>query len=145
MKKVHIFCDGACLGNPGPGGWAALLKYGSHEKLVSGGEADSTNNRMELTAAIEGLRILNEACHAKITTDSRYVINAFEKGWLDSWHRNGWKTSGKDDVKNQDLWEELFALTQRHKVTWEWVKGHSGHPENEIVDKKAREEAGNLP
>lgn len=144
MKKVQIFSDGACLGNPGPGGWAALLRFGPHEKLAAGNEADTTNNRMELMAVIEGLHILKEACHVEVTTDSRYVINAFEKGWLASWQKNGWRTSNRDDVKNRDLWEELFALTEKHRVTWQWIKGHSGHKENEIVDQAAREAAEKL-
>lgn len=144
MKKVEIFSDGACLGNPGPGGWAALLRFGQHEKLIAGHEADSTNNRMELMAVIEGLRLLKERCDIIVTTDSRYVINAFEKGWLKGWQANGWKTSNREEVKNRDLWEELNDLVLAHTVRWKWVKGHAGHRENEIVDEAAREAAEKL-
>ena len=142
-KKVTLVTDGACLGNPGPGGWAALLRYGKHEKLLSGGEPESTNNRMELSAVIFGLKILNEPCDVKVVTDSQYVMNAFTKGWLVSWRKNGWRTADKKPVKNQDLWEDLDYETERHKVAWEWVKGHSGHPDNERVDEAARIAAGN--
>ena len=141
MKHVHLFTDGACLGNPGPGGWAALLRYRGKEKMVSGGEPDTTNNRMELTAVLEGLRTLKEKCAVHIATDSQYVMNAFEKGWLDNWQAKGWKTAAKKPVANQDLWEALLEETSRHKITWEWVRGHSGHPENERVDEAAREAA----
>lgn len=141
MKKVTLISDGACLGNPGPGGWAALLRFGEHEKMLSGGEADTTNNRMELSAIIEGLRSLKEPCQVQIITDSKYVMDAFEQGWLKSWIANRWRTSANKDVKNQDLWQELLAETNRHKIAWSWVKGHSGHPDNEAVDKAARKAA----
>jgi len=140
-KKVILVTDGACLGNPGPGGWAALLRFGQHEKLLTGGESETTNNRMELSAVIEGLKPLNQACNVRVVTDSQYVMNAFTKGWLESWKRNGWKTADKKPVKNQDLWEELDAALSRHAVTWEWVKGHAGHPDNERVDEAARQAA----
>ena len=141
MKKVFLFTDGACLGNPGPGGWAALLRFGKHEKLVTGSEPDTTNNRMEMMAVIEGLRILKEVCHVHICSDSKYVIDAFEKNWIEGWEKRGWKTASRDEVKNQDLWHELIALVGKHHVKWEWVKGHSGHTENEIVDEAARKAA----
>ena len=140
-KKVILVTDGACLGNPGPGGWAALLRFGQHEKLLTGGESETTNNRMELSAVIEGLKPLNQACDVRVVTDSQYVMNAFTKGWLESWKRNGWKTADKKPVKNQDLWEELDAALSRHAVTWEWVKGHAGPPDNERVDEAARQAA----
>ena len=141
MKKVFLFTDGACLGNPGPGGWAALLRFGKHEKLVTGSEPDTTNNRMEMMAVIEGLRILKEICHVHIASDSKYVIDAFEKNWIEGWEKRGWKTASRDEVKNQDLWHELIALVGKHHVKWEWVKGHAGHTENEIVDEAARKAA----
>ena len=137
-KKVTLITDGACLGNPGPGGWAALLRSGHHEKVVTGGEADTTNNRMELMAVIQGLKLLNQNCDVRVVTDSQYVMNAFAKGWLESWKKNGWRTAAKKPVKNQDLWEDLEGEIDRHHVTWEWVKGHSGHPDNERVDEAAQ-------
>lgn len=141
QKSVTLTTDGACLGNPGPGGWAALLRYGSHEKLITGSEPESTNNRMELLAVIRGLGLLNQPCRVKIVTDSQYVMNAFAKGWLEGWQANGWRTADKKPVKNQDLWEELVAATLRHEITWEWVRGHNGHPDNEAVDTAARRAA----
>ena len=141
MKQVTIITDGACLSNPGPGGWAALLRYGTHEKMHSGFEVDTTNNRMELQAVIGGLKLLREPCSVHIIVDSRYVMDAFEKGWLTTWKANGWKTAGKQPVKNQDLWEELYSATLPHKIHWEWVKGHNGHPDNERVDKEAQTQA----
>nr|AJO70729.1 ancestral ribonuclease H Anc1 [synthetic construct] len=141
MKKVELYTDGACLGNPGPGGWAAILRYGEHEKELSGGEAHTTNNRMELTAAIEGLRALKEPCQVDLYTDSQYVRKAITEGWLDGWQRNGWKTASKKPVKNQDLWQALLEAMQRHQVTFHWVKGHAGHPENERCDQLARRAA----
>lgn len=141
MKIVSLTTDGACLGNPGPGGWAALLRFGEHDKVVSGGETETTNNRMELTAIIEGLRLLKEPCQVQIVTDSRYVMDAFEQGWLRSWTANNWRTSANKEVKNQDLWQALLAETKRHRISWTWVKGHSGHPDNELVDKAARKAA----
>ena len=141
MKKVELITDGACLGNPGPGGWAALLRYNAKEKLITGSENESTNNRMELRAIIEGLALLKESCAVTITSDSQYVINAFEKAWLTNWKKNGWKNSAKKPVANQELWQELDELVAKHKVDWIWVKGHNGHPDNERVDQAAREAA----
>ena len=137
---VEVFTDGACLGNPGPGGWAALLRYKTVEKCISGGERDTTNNRMELMAAIRSLESLHRASTVHLTTDSQYVKQGIEQ-WLSRWMANGWRTSDKKPVKNQDLWERLAAATAAHKVQWHWTRGHSGHPENEQVDKLARDEA----
>ncbi len=137
MKKVDLFTDGACSGNPGPGGWGALLRYGAHEKELSGGDAQTTNNRMELTAVIEGLRLLKSACVVTVHTDSRYVMDGVTK-YMPNWKRNGWKTADKKPVKNVDLWEQLDAEIKPHQVNWIWVKGHAGHPENERVDELAR-------
>lgn len=136
MKNVEIFTDGACRGNPGPGGWGALLRSGSLEKSLHGGEANTTNNRMELKAAIEGLLALTEPCKVKLTTDSQYVRKGITE-WLINWKRNGWKTSAKKPVKNDDLWKALDEQVKRHQVEWHWVKGHSGHRENEIADQLA--------
>ena len=133
MKHVEIFTDGACRGNPGPGGWGALLRFGTIEKSLHGGEKLTTNNRMELMAAIEGLSALKEPCEVVITTDSQYVRKGITE-WLDGWKRNGWRTASKQAVKNADLWQRLDELNQRHKVEWHWVKGHSGHRENELAD-----------
>lgn len=138
--RVKIFTDGACLGNPGPGGWAALLRYGAHEKLLSGGETATTNNRMELFAAIAGLEALNRDCEIELSTDSQYLRQGIEE-WLPHWRANGWRTAGKQPVKNQDLWERLAAAAARHRINWRWVRGHSGHLENEIVDRAARKQA----
>lgn len=142
MSGTHmeIFTDGACLGNPGPGGWAALLRYGSREKLLSGAELATTNNRMELYAAIAGLEALTRACDVVLNTDSQYLRQGIEE-WLPRWRANGWRTAGRKPVKNQDLWERLAAAAERHRVKWRWVRGHSGHVENEIVDRAARAEA----
>ena len=140
-KKVVLTTDGACLGNPGPGGWAALLRFVDHEKLLTGGETDTTNNRMELSAVIHGLRGLKQACEVKIVTDSKYVMNAFVEGWFKNWERNGWKTAAKKPVKNQDLWQELADEIDKHRIEWKWVKGHAGHDDNERVDVAAREAA----
>ena len=136
MKDVEIFTDGACRGNPGPGGWGVLLRYQGREKSLHGGEPETTNNRMELRAAIEGLRALKEPCSVVLTTDSVYVKNGITS-WLDNWKAKGWKTAGKKPVKNVDLWQELDEQNQRHDVDWRWVKGHSGHRENEIADQLA--------
>ncbi|OQB39594.1 MAG: Ribonuclease HI [Candidatus Latescibacteria bacterium ADurb.Bin168] len=133
MKEIRIHTDGACSGNPGPGGWAAILKYGTHRKSLFGAEPQTTNNRMELRAAIEALRALKEPCNVVVVTDSRYLRDGITK-WLPNWKRNGWKTSAKDPVKNQDLWEALDCLTGVHSVRWEWVEGHSGDPDNEACD-----------
>ncbi|WP_020209652.1 ribonuclease HI [Gilvimarinus chinensis] len=136
MKNIEIFTDGACRGNPGPGGWGALLRYNEKEKELFGGEANTTNNRMELMAAIQGLKALNEACNVVLTTDSQYVRKGITE-WLSGWKRNGWRTSAKKPVKNDDLWRLLDEQCQRHEVDWRWVKGHSGHTENERADQLA--------
>ena len=135
---VRIFTDGACSGNPGPGGWGALLFWGDHVKELKGGEAATTNNRMELMAAIQALDALKRPCTVEIFTDSNYVKGGIT-GWIHGWKRNGWKTADKKPVKNADLWERLEAARNRHAVTWHWVKGHAGHPENERADELARE------
>lgn len=131
--KVEIYSDGACRGNPGPGGWGVLLRYGKHEKKLYGAELETTNNRMELLAAINALRALSRPCDIEFTTDSQYVRNGITK-WLTDWKRRGWRTSDKKPVKNIDLWQQLDEEAARHNITWHWVKGHSGHPENEIAD-----------
>lgn len=133
---VEIFTDGACRGNPGPGGWAALLRHGDHEKVLAGAERETTNNRMELQAAIEGLAALKRRTRVVLTTDSQYVRQGITQ-WLPVWKRNGWKTSARQPVKNRDLWERLDALAGAHDVEWHWVRGHSGHPENERADQEA--------
>lgn len=135
---VHIYTDGACSGNPGPGGWGAVLKYGEHVKEIYDGEANTTNNRMELTAAIKALEALKRPCQVYIHTDSQYVKDGITK-WIHQWKERGWKTAGKKPVKNEDLWRALEAALAAHRVTWHWVKGHSGHPENERADALARE------
>jgi ribonuclease HI len=137
MKKVLIFTDGACSGNPGPGGWGAVLRYSSTEKELSGGEAQTTNNRMELTACIEALKALKEPCEVTLTTDSQYVVNGITKGWAESWQRNGWKKADKKPALNSDLWQELLELINKHTVEMIWIKGHAGHPENERCDRLA--------
>ena len=136
-KQVEIHTDGACLGNPGPGGWAALLRWRGIERELAGGEADTTNNRMELMAAIAALEALKEACDATLHTDSQYVRQGITE-WMPNWIRRGWKTAGGDPVKNRDLWERLHAANAKHKVDWRWVKGHAGDPDNERVDQLAR-------
>ena len=132
-KKIAIFTDGACRGNPGPGGWGVVLRYGDQEKEMHGGEPDTTNNRMELMAAIAGLEALRQPCEVVLTTDSRYVMDGVTQ-WMPNWKRRGWKTASKQPVKNVDLWQRLDAATQPHEIDWQWVKGHSGHPENERAD-----------
>ena len=139
-ETVEVFTDGACLGNPGPGGWGALLRFGSREKELSGGETDTTNNRMELMAAIAGIEALKRACTVVVTTDSEYVRRGVEE-WMARWQANGWLTSDKKPVKNRDLWERLARALADHKVRWHWVRGHTGHVENERVDKLARDAA----
>ena len=134
MKKVEIYTDGACRGNPGKGGWGAILVYGGREKELSGGEAETTNNRMELSAVIAALGALKEPCKVTLTTDSQYVVNAIEKGWLKSWQKNGWRKSDKSQVLNVDLWEKLILLLDTHDVSFVWVRGHNGHPYNERCD-----------
>ncbi|WPZ34824.1 ribonuclease HI [Thalassobaculum sp. OXR-137] len=137
-EKVQVFTDGACSGNPGPGGWGALLRWRGNVKELSGGEAETTNNRMELMAAISALEALTRRMQVDLTTDSTYVRDGITK-WMKSWKARGWKTADKKPVKNRDLWERLDAATQRHDVDWHWVKGHAGHPENERCDELARE------
>lgn len=137
VKRVELFTDGACSGNPGPGGWGAVLRYQGREKELSGGAANTTNNRMELTAVIEGLSALSEPCEVVLTSDSRYVIDAIQKGWAKSWKRNGWRKADKKPALNADLWERLLLLLEQHKVTLVWVRGHEGHPENERCDRLA--------
>lgn len=132
-KQVMIYTDGACRGNPGPGGWAAILRSGKSEKIIYGGEPHTTNNRMELTAVIEALSILKEPCDVTVTTDSQYVANGITK-WIQGWRRKGWRTSQNEPVKNLDLWQALDTLANGHKIEWCWVKGHAGHPENELAD-----------
>jgi ribonuclease HI len=139
-KDVEIYTDGACLGNPGPGGWGALLRHGPHEKELSGYEADTTNNRMELLAAIRALQALREPCSVQLYTDSQYVQKGISE-WIAGWQRRGWKTADGKPVKNEDLWRELLAARQPHSVRWHWVRGHAGHAENERVDTLAREAA----
>lgn len=136
MKKVEIFTDGACRGNPGPGGWGALMRYGDTEKELYGGEANTTNNRMELTAAIQALAALKESCEVDLTTDSEYLRKGITE-WLANWKRNGWRTAAKKPVKNDDLWKALDEEAARHRIEWHWVKGHGGHRENEIADRLA--------
>ena len=133
MTDVEIYTDGACRGNPGPGGWGALLRAGSREKELYGGEATTTNNRMELTAAIRALEALKRPCTVALYTDSQYVRQGITE-WLPQWHSRGWKTANRKPVKNQDLWQRLDALAGRHRIEWHWVKGHAGHPENERAD-----------
>ncbi|MCB2108668.1 MAG: ribonuclease HI [Rhodobacteraceae bacterium] len=142
-KVVDLFTDGACLGNPGPGGWAALLRFNSTEKELAGGEADTTNNRMELRAVIEGLNALTRPCTVRVTTDSQYVQKGITE-WIDGWKRRNWRTADKKPVKNVDLWQALDAAREPHRVTWHWVRGHDGHTENERVDQLARAEAERL-
>ena len=137
-QTVYIYTDGACKGNPGVGGWGALLRYGQHEKELLGGAAETTNNRMELTAVIEALRALKRSSRVQICTDSQYVKNGMES-WIEGWKKNGWQTTSKQPVKNADLWRELDSLVQQHQVTWTWVKGHAGHPENERADALANQ------
>lgn len=137
MKHVDIYTDGACRGNPGRGGWGAILVYGNKEKEMSGGDPMTTNNRMELSAVISALSVLKEPCEVTLTTDSQYVVNAIEKGWLDNWQKNNWRKSDRGEVLNVDLWVKLVELIQLHKVDFVWVKGHNGHPYNERCDKLA--------
>ncbi|QIQ88196.1 ribonuclease HI [Erythrobacter sp.] len=140
MKQVEIFTDGACKGNPGPGGWGALLRMGEHEKELSGGEAETTNNRMELTAAIRALAALTEPCRVELHSDSKYVLDGMTR-WVEGWKKRGWVNASKKPVRNADLWHELIEVAARHDVSWHWVRGHSGHPENERVDRLASDEA----
>ncbi len=134
MKKVEMFTDGACSGNPGPGGWGTILRYKGVEKELSGGERETTNNRMEMTAVISGLKALTEPCEVDIYTDSKYVCDSVIKGWVYSWQKNNWRKADKKPALNIDLWEELLVLLEKHNVTFHWLKGHSGHTENERCD-----------
>jgi ribonuclease HI len=136
MKRVELFTDGACKGNPGPGGWAALLRMGKHEKEISGGDPATTNNRMEMMAVIRGLESLIEPCEVAIYTDSRYVMDGMTK-WVAGWQKRGWINASKEPVRNKDLWHELIDAVKRHRIEWNWVRGHDGHVENERVDKLA--------
>ncbi|QEY25829.1 ribonuclease HI [Neisseria zalophi] len=139
-KTVYLYTDGACKGNPGAGGWGVLMRYGSHEKELCGGEPETTNNRMELTAVIKGLQTLKRRCRVEIHTDSQYVKNGMES-WIHGWKKNGWKTAAKKPVKNEDLWRQLDELVQGHDVSWVWVKGHAGHRDNERADELANQGA----
>ena len=136
MKTVEIFTDGAFRGNPGPGGWGALLRYGDNERTLCGGEHETTNNRMELMAVIQGLSALQRACEVTVTSDSTYVLKGIQE-WMPNWKKRGWKTASKKPVKNVDLWQQLDQLVELHTIDWQWVKGHSGHTENEIADQLA--------
>ena len=138
MSHVQIFTDGACRGNPGPGGWGALLRFGGEEKTLFGGEQDTTNNRMELTAVIEALGALKRPCVVTLTSDSTYVLKGIQE-WMPNWKKRGWKTASKKPVKNVDLRKKLDVLIVEHKIDWQWVKGHSGHPENELADQLANQ------
>ena len=144
MPVVEIFTDGACRGNPGPGGWGAVLRYGDTDKELHGGEAMTTNNRMELTAVIKALEALKRECEVRVVTDSQYVKNGITQ-WIAGWKRNGWRTANRKPVKNVDLWQRLDAAVADHRVEWAWVKGHSGHPENERADQLANRGIDELP
>ena len=134
MKEIKIYTDGACSGNPGPGGWGAVLEYGEHKKELSGGEKETTNNKMELTAVIKALEALKEPCKVTLTTDSKYVCDSVTKGWVYSWQKNNWRKADKKPALNVDLWEQLLPLLETHQVEFVWVKGHAGHPQNERCD-----------
>ncbi len=136
--QIEIFTDGACRGNPGPGGWGVLLRYQGKERTLHGGEVETTNNRMELMAAIIGLESLQGSCRVTLTTDSKYVMNGITD-WIENWKKNAWKTAAKKPVKNEDLWRRLDDVSQQHEINWQWVKGHSGHHENELVDALANQ------
>lgn len=140
MKKVDIYTDGACKGNPGPGGWGVLLRNGGHEREMAGSDPETTNNRMEMTAVIEGLNALKHPCDVTVHTDSRYVVDGMTQ-WIAGWIRKGWINSGKKPVANADLWRALLEATERHQVRWQWVRGHAGHPENERADRLASDAA----
>ena len=140
LTKVEIATDGACKGNPGPGGWGALIRSGTSERELAGGEKLTTNNRMELTAAIEGLNALKRPCHVTLSTDSRYVMDGLTK-WIKGWQKNGWKTAARQPVKNADLWQALLDAARPHRIEWVWVKGHNGHPDNERADRLASDAA----
>lgn len=138
-KRIELYTDGACSGNPGPGGWGAVLRYGTRERELSGGEKSTTNNRMELTAVIKGLEALKEPCEVRLVTDSKYVADGLSKGWARTWQKNGWRKADKKPALNPDLWERLLQLSDIHRLDIEWVKGHAGHPENERCDRLAVE------
>jgi len=140
LKKIEIFTDGACKGNPGPGGWGAILRMGKHEKEMSGAEPQTTNNRMEMTAVIRALNALTEPCEATVCTDSRYVIDGMTK-WVHGWQKKGWVNASKQPVRNADLWHDLIEACTRHQVSWQWVRGHDGHAENERADRLASDAA----
>lgn len=144
QQIVQLVSDGSCLGNPGRGGWACLLKSQGQEKMLSGGEQETTNNRMELMAVIKGLQSLKRPCQVEIVTDSQYIMKAFTEKWLENWQRNNWRTAQKKPVKNQDLWILLLEATKTHKISWRWVKGHSGDIDNERVDTEARNAAAQV-
>ncbi len=144
MKQVQLITDGACLGNPGPGGWASILRYNHHKRELAGSEPHTTNNRMELTAVIQGLKALREDCQVEVITDSEYVKNGITK-WIHGWKRNGWRTSAKKPVMNQDLWEELDQEVSRHNIRWTWTKGHADHDDNNRADELAAQAARNQP
>jgi len=141
MKKVNLYTDGACSGNPGPGGWGAILEYDGHIKELCGGEAETTNNRMELTAVIEGLSALKYPCEVTLISDSKYIIDAITEGWVYKWKENNWMRNKRDKALNPDLWEKLLIEIEKHKMTYVWVKGHAGHPENERCDEMAVKES----
>ena len=143
-EKVEIFTDGACKGNPGPGGWGALLRFGDHCKQIFGGEIETTNNRMELTAAIRALEMLKRPCQIELTTDSQYLMRGVTE-WMSGWKKKGWKTASKKPVKNEDLWRQLDALVANHEIHWNWVRGHTGHVENELADQLANRGIEELP
>ena len=141
MKKIEMFTDGACKGNPGPGGWCAILRYNGVEKVISGGEKDTTNNRMELSAVLFGLKALKEPCHITLQSDSKYVLDSISKGWVYGWKKKGWKKSDGKPALNVDLWQQLLAEIAKHEIEYVWIKGHAGHPENERCDAQAVKES----
>ncbi|MBO5212173.1 MAG: ribonuclease HI [Clostridia bacterium] len=141
MKHIYLYTDGSCKCNPGPGGWCAILVYNGHEKLLCGGESQTTNNRMELTAIIEGLKALKESCRVTLTSDSKYALDALQNGWAESWKERGWRKADRSQALNPDLWEILLNEVKKHDIEYVWVKGHAGHPYNERCDKAAQSEA----
>lgn len=141
MKRIELFTDGACKGNPGPGGWCAILRYNGVEKMISGGEKDTTNNRMELSAVLFGLKALKEPCHVTLQSDSKYVLDSISKGWVYGWQKKGWKKSDGKPALNVDLWQQLLAELAKHEMEYVWIKGHAGHPENERCDAQAVKES----
>ncbi len=141
MKRIEMFTDGACKGNPGPGGWCAILRYNGVEKVISGGEKDTTNNRMELSAVLFGLKALKEPCHITLQSDSKYVLDSISKGWVYGWKKKGWKKSDGKPALNVDLWQQLLVEIAKHEIEYVWIKGHAGHPENERCDAQAVKES----